>query len=169
MTHINKIAIYDFDKTLAKTPENNKENRMLWEKYHGINWPHRGNVWWAKIESLDTNVFDVELNTIVKEAAILDINALDTHAVILTGRIARFSSNVKEICLKGGLPIFDGYHFNDSDNTLKFKLKMLDELKNEFPEAKIFEMWEDREEHIPHFIEWGERNYADNFIIHIIK
>ena len=169
MDHINKIAVYDFDKTLAKTPENTVNNRLLWEKYHNIPWPHRGNSWWAKIESLDTNVFDVELNEHVKNSAILDINALDVHAVVLTGRIAIFSTNVKEICRKGGLPIFDGYHFNNSHETLKFKLTMLNQLKISYPKAKFFEMWEDREEHIPHFIEWGKINYGENFTMNVVK
>jgi len=169
MEHIKKIAVYDFDKTLARTPENTKESREMWEKYHGRPWPHRGNGWWAKTESLDPNVFNVELNSEVRDAAIKDINANDVHAVLLTGRIARFSASVKEICRKGGMPYFNDYHFNDSDNTLRFKLNMMDRLKEEFKNAQIFEMWEDREAHIPHFIEWGKNNYGENFIIHIIK
>jgi hypothetical protein len=169
MEHIKKISVYDFDKTLARTPENTIENRQLWEKHHGRPWPHRGNGWWAKDESLDINVFNVELNDEVKNAAILDINAFDVHAVLLTGRIGRFSSSVKEVCRRGGLPYFNDYYFNDSDNTLKFKLAKMEMLKTEFSKATVFEMWEDREAHIPHFIDWGKENYGDNFIIHIIK
>lgn len=168
MEHIKKIAIYDFDKTLALTPENTPENRQMWEKHYGRPWPHRGNGWWAKDESLDLNVFNVPLNERVRDAAIFDICAMDTHAVLLTGRIAKFSSSVKEICRRGGLPYFNAYYFNDSDNTLTFKLNKMAQLKAEFPHATILEMWEDREAHIPHFIEWGKNNYGENFIINII-
>lgn len=169
MEHIKKIAVYDFDKTLAFTPENTPENRTMWEQFHGRKWPHKGSGWWSKEESMDLSVFDVKLNKIVQDSAMKAIEDLETHAVLLTGRIPKFSKHIKEICRRNGMSYFNDYFFNDSSNTLSFKLSKLDHLKNTFTFAKHFEMWEDRVEHIPHFQEWGEKNYGNNFKLYIIE
>lgn len=166
---IKKIDVYDFDGSLAISPENTQENRILWEKIKGRPWPHKGNGWWSKLESLDNDVFDIKLNSDVFQDALKSIKSLETYSVLLTGRIPRFSSIVKKICRNNGLPYFDAYFFNDMSDTLKFKLAKLEYLKNEFPFVKYFEIWEDRLEHIPFFEEWGYKNYGSNFKMNIIK
>lgn len=167
--HIKRCVVYDFDNTICISPENTDENRRLWESKTGSPWKHKGNGWWSKPETLDYTVFDIQLNKHVKENVLKDLLDPETYTVLLTGRLPRFSSTIKEICRLGGLEYFDAYYFNDISDTLKFKLSILDKLKNEFPNITYFEMWEDRVDHIPYFIEWGEKNYGKNFNINIVE
>ncbi len=167
--HIKKIVVFDWDNTLCKSPENTTENREIWESVTGRKWPHKGNGWWSKDETLDYNVFDIRLNDDVKKAVLESIEDNETYTVLLTGRMPKFSSKIKEIARINGIPYMDAYYFNDSHDTLSFKLRIMEELKNMFPSASIFVMWEDRLEHIPHFEEWGNSNYSDNFIMNIVK
>lgn len=162
------IAVYDFDGTLCKSAEPTQENKDLWEKVNGRPWPHKGNGWWSKDESLCIKTFNPQLIEWVKKDALDRIEDFDTYTVLLTGRIGKFSAVVKEILRLNGLPYFDAYYFNDSDSTLKFKLRVLNELSEMYPEAKTFEMWEDRVEHIPHFAEWGMEKYGTNFKMNIV-
>ncbi len=168
-THIQKIVIFDFDGTLCASPENTQENRVIWESITGRAWPHKGQGWWSKDESLDHDVFDIKLNQPVLDAAMSAISDPSVYTVLLTGRIPKFSSKVKEICRRGGMPYLDAYFFNDSHNTLEFKLGKMAALKADFPHAKEMVMWEDRVEHISHFQEWGEKNYGSGFEMNIVK
>lgn len=167
--HIKKICIFDFDGTLCASPENTQENRAIWESVTGRKWLYKGNGWWSKEETLDYEVFDIKLHEPVFNAALEAISDPNVYTVLLTGRIPKFSSKIKEICRRNGLPYLDAYFFNDSHDTLSFKLKKMEMLKNEFPDAKIMEMWEDRVEHIPHFENWGKINYGTGFIMNVVK
>jgi hypothetical protein len=169
MQHIKRIVIFDWDGTLCISPENTDENRRIWESVTNRKWPYSGRGWWSKPETLDYEVFDIRLNDDVKRVAIESIADKETYTVILTGRMSLFSSKIKEIMRMNGIDDMDAYYFNDLHDTLQFKLKMLQSLKNEFPDVKIMEMWEDRVEHIPYFIEWGKGEYGDFFIMNIVE
>lgn len=170
---IKKINIFDFDGTLCNSPLPSDEAKAQWEKVHDRKWPHKGGGWWSKIESLCLDTFDLSLIEYVKQDALISINDPECYTVLLTGRIPIFQKTVKEILRKGGLPYLDAYYFNVGDRrgggTEHFKLGVMDRLKEEFPTAVEFEMWEDREEHIPLFVKWGEANYGKNFKMNIIK
>jgi hypothetical protein len=151
--HIKKLVIYDFDSTLCKSPENTDENKALWEEKTGGQWARnkdgsykRG--WWGKEETLDPNVFDIELVEFVKEEAIKDILDVDTYAVLLTGRRSNCSANVKEILRQHGVPHFNKYLFNTRGNTQQFKVEEMGKLFKEFPNLEEYTLWEDRIEHI---------------------
>ncbi len=161
----NKICVFDWDSTLCISPENTVENRKHWESVTGQPWKYKGNGWWSKMETLDSNVFDIKLNPYVLDVAKQYSENPEVYTVLLTGRIPIFEGVIKEIMRKHDLNDMDAYHFNDSHNTLDFKLRKIEELANSFPHVSIFEMWEDRVEHIPHFIEWGEKRYGKNFIM----
>lgn len=167
--HIKKICIFDFDGTLCASPENTMENRALWEEKTGRKWPHKGQGWWSKDETLDPKVFDIKLHPPVLEEALKAIDDNTVYTVLLTGRMPKFSSKIKEICRLNGLGYFDAYFFNDSNNTLDFKLKKIHDLKEEFPHVKNMIMWEDREEHITHFNDWGALHYKEGFIMNVVK
>jgi hypothetical protein len=78
------------------------------------------------------------------------------HKVLMTGRIGRLGSLVKDILNSKSLT-FDEYLFNNMSDTLTFKVAELDRLISEFPNVEIIEMWDDRTEHISHFEEWGRK------------
>lgn len=159
------IVIYDFDSTLFRTPEKNDENMKLWKKKTGIDW--KGG-WWGNKESLNFNVFDINPIDYVYESALKDIQDYDTYTILLTGRIIKLENHVKDLCSKFKLN-FDRYYFNNTNDTLTFKLSVLQRLKEEFKDTEKFIMWEDRIEHIPHFISWGEKNYSDKFLLNQVK
>lgn len=173
--HITRISLVDFDQTLCPSPENTIENRQLWESATGREWKRNQKTgeylrgWWAKVESLDYNVFDIGLNEEVKEHVLERISCTETYSAILTGRIPLFSKIVKEIMRKNGVPYMDDYFFNDVSNTLDFKLAKMSELLEMMPNIETMELFEDREEHLPHFLEWGEENIPNGFKLHIIK
>ncbi|SRR6266403_1378367 len=168
MSGIVRLCIFDFDGTLISSPEPTEENKKLWETVHERKWPHKGNGWWTKEESLCLKTFDIKTIEHVKYDALDRINDVNAYTVLLTGRMPKFQKMIKEILRKNGIPYFNAYYFNDSHRTLDFKLKVIEQLKNEFPSVIEFEMWEDRVEHIPSFVEWGEINYGKNFKINII-
>lgn len=161
------ISVYDFDGTLFKTIEKNPENLDIW-KQKNLNKPF-GSGWWANPNSLCLDTYEIKPIEHVKDDLLKKILDLDTYTVLLTGRIERCQKAVKEILRVNNIPYLDAYYFNNSHRTLDFKLSILTELKQMFPEVEKMEMWEDREEHIPHFEEWGKENYGSNFTLHIVK
>ncbi len=169
MLHIKTINIFDFDGTLCASPENTQENRLIWESVTNKKWPHKGQKWWYEIETLDYKVFDIKLHQSIADIATASMNDPSIYTVLLTGRVPKFSSYVKEICRLNGLGYFDAYYFNDVSNTPTFKLAKMEFLKNEFPHVKNMVMWEDRVEHIPIFQKWGEENYGEGFVMNVVK
>jgi hypothetical protein len=163
------IEVFDFDGSLCRSPLPSEASRKQWEKAHGRPWAHKGNGWWSKPESLCIKAFDPPLNDHVKEAALKAVADPSTYTVLLTGRLLSFAKTIKEIMRKNGVPYMDEYLFNDSLNTLAFKLEKLQMLKDKFPKATRFIMWEDRVEHIPHFEAWGKKNYGNNFILNVVE
>lgn len=151
--NINRIVVYDFDGTICKSPENTDYNKKLWELKTGEKWPRdsKGNYrkgWWGKPETLDPDVFDIELVDFVKENAIKDIIDNNTLAVLMTGRRENCANNIKTILKRNNIPSFDVYLFNDMKSTQDFKVKHMLELLDEYKSVKEFVLWEDREEHI---------------------
>jgi hypothetical protein len=182
--HIKKIAIYDFDGTLCKSPENTDENKALWESKTGGQWAKNKDGsykmgWWGKPETLDPDVFDIELVDFVKENAIKDILDVDTYAVLLTGRRSNCSANVKEILRRQGIPYFNKFLFNYRGATQQFKVEEMEKLFTEFPNTEEFVLWEDRIEHIeewkddiPPFRKVGEdwaSRTGGNFVLNVIS
>jgi hypothetical protein len=161
-----KIVVYDMDKTLLHTPEKTQENLEMWLCKH----PNRkfGSGWWGNINSMCSETFDIKAVEHVKEQAIIDIQDVDTFAVLVTGRIPKFERISKEILRKNGIPYFNAYHFNNTHRTLDFKLGVFNKLRSDFPEATHFTIWEDRVDHIPHFEAWGKKFYGSNFTLHVV-
>ncbi len=169
MEHIKRIEIYDFDSTLAISPENTQLSRLLWEKATGRKWKHTGQGWWSKLESLDYEAFDIRLYEPIKEIAKVAIKEHSVYTVLLTGRMPHFSKSVKEICRRNGLGYFDEYCFNDQGGTLDFKLKKIKEIADEYPHVKEMEMWDDRIEHMDAFKKLGESLYGSKFKHNLVK
>jgi len=168
-TEINHIAVFDFDSTTidSPTPEIGKK---IWKEKTGKDWAFEG--WWGRPDSLNMDVFDLKpieetmegYNRVKKDPSV--------YKVLLTGRIGKLEPQVKKILDKYNIK-FDEYLFNNKGSTLDFKIQELEALRKKFPNAKTFEMWDDREEHFPYFEKWGKnfesQNPGSTFILHKIK
>jgi hypothetical protein len=168
-TEINHIAVFDFDSTTidSPTPEIGKK---IWKEKTGKDWAFEG--WWGRPDSLNMDVFDLKpieetmegYNRVKKDPSV--------YKVLLTGRIVKLEPQVKKILDKYNIK-FDEYLFNNKGSTLDFKIQELEALRKKFPNAKTFEMWDDREEHFPYFEKWGKnfesQNPGSTFILHKIK
>jgi hypothetical protein len=164
MKHIKKVTIYDFDGTLAftPTPETGKE---IWNIKTGEKWPYDG--WWGKLESMNTSVFYIPLNPKVVDSLKNDILDEQTYTVLMTGRISKFKDVVLEIMDGYDIPPLDEYLFNNMSSTLKFKIHHMNRLLNTFPNIEIFEMWDDRHDHILEFRKWANDNIKTEFVMNV--
>lgn len=174
--HITRISFVDFDQSLCDSPENTIANRKLWEEKTGKEWKHKdkktgeyAQSWWYLIESLDHNVFDIELNEEVADHLHERIECLETYSALLTGRVPHFSKAVKEIMRKAGVPYLDNYFFNDIKDTEQFKVDTMSEMVELMPNIKTVELFEDRVEHFESFLKWGEEQKDIDFILYEVR
>jgi hypothetical protein len=144
---ITKIAIFDFDGTIADTPLQ-EEGIKVFEQKTGKKWPHKG--WWSKHETLDTEIFDIPLIKSVKEAYDKVKDEDETLRVMLTGRLPFLSKKVEAILDGHGLE-FDEHHYNTGGKTEDSKMRTMESLLLKFPDVERIEIWDDRLEHIPIF------------------
>ena len=162
---ITKISIFDFDGTLINTatPDTGK---LIWKEKTGQDWPHIG--WWGRKESLDSTVFDnIPIPSVIQAYKVESINP-NTLMVMMTGRISRLSSEVESILTSNGLK-FDKYLYNNTSDTLRFKLGKLDSFISQYPNLKFIELWEDREPHVMAFREWGDTYPNINVKVNQVK
>ena len=151
---INKISIFDFDGTLADTP-NKEDGIALWEAKTKKDYPHKG--WWSKPESLDESVFNIKLIDETKRDYIGESVDKNTLMVMLTGRIPKLANQVEKVLHKNGI-IFDEYHYKEKGDTFTSKINTLKKLVDQNPNVTEIEMWEDRLNHADGFEEWGVNN-----------
>ena len=154
---INKISIFDFDGTLADTP-NKEDGITLWEAKNNKDYPHRG--WWGREESLDENTFNVKLIPSTMDDYNKESGGNNTLMVMLTGRLPKLANQVESILSKNGV-IFDEYHYKGRGDTFTSKLYTIKSLLENNPNVKEIEMWEDRLNHADGFEEWGNDNGID--------
>lgn len=139
-----KISIFDFDGTLFRSP------------YPPVDW--QGS-WWGNTASLHPPIVP-EIpgpdwwNQDVVERAKQAIADPDTVTALVTGRLAsKFTLRVKDLLSQVGLN-FHHLELCDGDDTLKFKMRVIDRLMKDYSSARGVNLWEDREEHL--------RQYADH-------
>lgn len=168
-TEINHIAVFDFDNTTIDSPSP-EIGKNIWKEKTGSDWSFEG--WWGKPDSLNMDVFDLKPIKETMDGYNKVKNVPSVYKVLLTGRIAKLEPQVKKILDKYNIK-FDEYLFNNKGSTLDFKIQELEVLRKKFPNAKTFEMWDDREEHFPYFEKWGKifesQNPGSTFILHKIK
>lgn len=167
---ITGLDVFDFDGTLVNT-ELPQTGKIIWAEETGTPWPHRG--WWGREESLSLEVFEQPANPKV----VLDWKdswADESKMVImLTGRMPKLSNHVEAILQKHNLK-FDRYLYNYGGRTLENKLDQMSKILKEFPTIKTLRMWDDRDEHVPTFKQWGnglvENGRLDEFVFtHVIS
>ncbi len=157
---IKKIHVFDFDGTLFNSP-------LKPEGWKGG--------WWGRDHSLlppfVPNHHELKdkaphlLNKKVAEAYLESKACKDIHTVMMTGRhwgLRRHVMNILrafELCTKEDCDSLvessDSFIFISGNRTLEGKLEKLTHLFGKHEEVDWIEMWEDRQEHIPHF-----RNHA---------
>ncbi len=163
---IKRIVIFDFDDTLVFTPTP-EEGKPAYQKATGQPWPHQG--WWGNPNTLEPPVFNNEpekLNPAVAKAFHSFKDDPQTYVVVMTGRIAKFENKVKQILNQYGIHA-DEYFFKDQKSltqhpeyprkgdTFDYKAFVtVNRLMS--PEIETLEIFDDREEHIPRFIELGK-------------
>jgi hypothetical protein len=136
---INKLSFYDFDGTLAKSPlpDSGKEQ---WSQYYGQSYPHNG--WWGRPESLDTDVFNIELYPSTTKLIKDDINNPETYVIILTSRIERIKPYIENILT------INGIHPDiiDVKKDEKSKGEKVIEYVNKFPDVTRVDVYDDNYE-----------------------
>lgn len=154
-----KLSVFDFDGTLVDTGlPHAPEGRPSKDEYERITkekWPFTG--WWGRKESLSTDIFDFKSIDSNKQSFNQEIKNNKTLTLIITGRLNKLRPDVINVLKKTGYKINDNNVFcNNNDDTLVFKKNKLDDLLDEYPSIKYVELWDDRDEHIASFEEWGQ-------------
>lgn len=151
-----KLVIMDFDGTLidTQTPE---EGKGIWKEKTGNDWPHKG--WWGRKESLDMDVFEHPPIPRVKAEYDKDSGKEENLMVMLTGRRRKLSAEVEKIIHANDM-CFHKYLYNYGSDTLSNKIEQVGKLLDEFEGIEFVAMFEDRDEHIPHFKQMLEE-YVD--------
>jgi len=154
-----KVVVIDFDGTLIDTtmPEVGKK---MWKDATGEDFPHKG--WWGKRESLDINIFPNETFGDIVSVFNKVKSDPNTFVALCTGRITQLANQVNAILNKHNLKFDDvvltgDKRFNNcANNTLTFKINYLNSLKDQFPNLKEVEFYDDRREHHDTFVQWGK-------------
>ncbi len=141
-----KLHVFDFDGTLFRSPE----------KPEG--W---AGGWWGRLESLSPPLvpqhpdFDWWNDSVVS-AAKKAIAKPDEMAVLVTGRIQKFSLRLKELLKQAGLTGFDAIYLSGGGPTDAYKIGVMKELLEKYPTIRGVAIWEDRSEHLRKFADWVE-------------
>jgi FMN phosphatase YigB (HAD superfamily) len=157
MVKITKLAVFDFDGTLIDTPLP-EFGKQEYKDKTGEEWPHAG--WWGQPMSLNHKIFDMPTVPMVMSAYKKEKPNPETGMIMLTGRMVKLGAYVKYILDDKGLT-FDEYHYNRGGSTEVAKLKTLEELLSRYSDVQVVEMWDDREEHLPIFQEWGDNKVKE--------
>jgi hypothetical protein len=135
---IKRIAIFDFDGTLFRSPLE-------------PDWWKAGS-WWRSAKSLDPPCVPAKpdsswWNSSVVGQAKRAAADPQTLTVLLTGRWAQnFRPRVRELLKQKGLT-FDQTLLPSSPGSLPFKKAKLSKMVDEYPGAKTVEVWDDHPEH----------------------
>jgi len=155
---IKTLAVFDFDKTLFRSPDAPKG--------------HKGN-WHIKIDSLTSpivsdipkdNMWNMQIVNKAKE----HIDRPDVYCIMLTGRIDNiFEDRVNQLLLQKEL-VFDIVRLNEfGGDTVDFKVNTIKSLIDKMPNLDRLTMWDDDEEKIEKYKEiFSNKDYT--FIIHTV-
>jgi hypothetical protein len=153
MEKFKRLAVFDMDGTLIDTPT--KETGVItYKEKTGQEWPHQG--WWGRGETLDMDIFDMEMVPSVREAYEIERAKPDTMVIMLTGRIPRLRHLVEAILNKFDFK-FDSYNYNMGGPTDVSKIKTITEILDKHKSIAEVKMWDDRTDHIQIFNDWGRQ------------
>jgi len=155
---IKTLAVFDFDKTLFRSPDAPKG--------------HKGN-WHIKIDSLtppqvsEKPKDDMWNMSIVSKAKEL-IDREDVYCIMLTGRVDNiFEDRINQLLLQKEL-VFDIVRLNEfGGDTVEFKVSAIKSLIDKMPNLERLKMWDDDEEKIEEYKEiFSNKDYT--FVIHTV-
>lgn len=162
-----RLVCFDFDDTLFNTPKPEEGKPLFLEKTGNI-WPHRG--WWGKSETLDLDIFDIPLNEWVHDKFLEFSEKSENFVILATGRLKKvdgMKENIDRIFKKNEIK-FDEVHLNWGGDTLHFKMKLFEQ-KIESLGVEEFIMFDDRQEHLPHFIEWAKNQSIKITVVDVVN
>ena len=162
-----KIISFDFDKTLVYSPTA-EEGIPTWKKVTGTNWPYPGGGWWGKAETLDMDIFNVQINQWVYARYLEAVADPDAFVMLATGRLEKVPNmrkNVERILNHHNLS-FDGVYLSWGD-TYKFKTQLFTKLAHELKVDELI-MYDDRHDHLIKFPIWASEQSFDVTIIDVI-
>ena len=169
-----RLCIFDFDNTLVKTPER-EEGSKRWRDATGQEWLHKG--WWGRKETLRPPIFNSGPNDI-KHNVVEDFKKAkaDPQAIVvmMTGRHGGLEQDVKGILSRYGLEPDEEYYkghrnltkdprYPKNDDTWAYKHHVLINLLAPREGIEEIEIWDDRAEHVPMWLEagkWIKDNYS---------
>jgi len=99
-----RLVAFDFDGTLINSPEK-EEGMRVWNEQKGKDNPLKG--WWAKPQSLDTNLFDIKPFPNVLAQLRKEQSVPDTAVVILTSRVERLRPQVENVLKLNNIVVDD--------------------------------------------------------------
>ena len=192
---IKRILIFDFDGTMidTDTPESGK---ALWQQEFGFEWPFTGwwgrpesldsTIYFEKNKEklspqiyekgISKNIFD---NTPIS-STVSDYNnetesdvdgkkikRSDTLTILLTGRHSGVGELVTKILNTRGLT-FDEYIYKTGNKeTHEFKEEILNQLARKYPDLEEMQIWEDRNDHLPIFKAWANKQTFKVIVHHV--
>lgn len=138
---IKKLIAFDFDATLINSPmpDTGKE---IWKEKTGVDYPHKG--WWGRVESLNTDVFDIKAFPNVLNILNKDVRNPETYVIILTSRIEKLRPEVQNILDINNIHV-DKLDMKRDERTKGQKI--LDYIKK-FPDLIEINVYEDKEDQI---------------------
>lgn len=127
--------------------------------------------WWSKLESMlppympehpDASWFNAEVVASAKAA----VENPDVYAVLMTGRMPKFTDRVTFLCESQGV-FFQELLFNKGGPTEQFKMREMRRLIDRTG-ARHLELWEDRhfEVYRPFLERLVETGVLDSFVLH---
>lgn len=158
------LVLFDFDGTLFNTPEP-IEGKILFKNKTGTDWSHSG--WWGRRESLDLDIFDIDLNEHVYLDYLKHSLDRDSYVILATGRLTKLKNEVQKILDLYKLN-FDEVHCNPGTDTFLFKKILFENLISKHKPDLVF-IYDDRIEHLNKFREWSMTQYCQMFIIDVVK
>jgi hypothetical protein len=173
-----KIAIYDFDDTIFKSPTR-EQGEIDYFKLTGNKWPHVG--WYGRVETLSPPLvpqipprsFLIESTY---QAFLKDKQNPQAKVILLTGRPYKMRHRIQEILSNFGM-VFDqefyrGQPGTTGSDTFQIKMNIIRGLLT--PEIELLEIYEDRPEHVSGFIDQfkklkTQQDYPKQYIVHDVK
>jgi hypothetical protein len=138
---IKRLIAIDFDGTLINSPLPD-EGKKIWKSVMGKDYEHIG--WWGRVESLNTDVFDIKPFPNILNILNKDVRNSETYVIVLTSRIEKLRSNVQNVLDINNIRV-DKLDMKRDERTKGQKI--LDYIKN-FPDLIEINVYEDKEDQI---------------------